>query len=139
MFSGRFKNYILYVATTCSMVFGGFFDYSTLYLSGTMGTPYVKGNQVLKNDYNYTIGLRKIALFPYQSRSRFYKGNESSLADKAVIGAVNGWEYLFKYSDVRNRNNEFKDTEVWLKWSNDNCVVKSKYVNKESRDLEFTE
>ena len=85
MFSGRFKNYIAYVVTTCSLVFGGFFDYSTLYLSGSMGTPYVKGNQVLKNDYNYTIGLRKIALFPYQSRSRFYKGNESSLADKAVI------------------------------------------------------
>ena len=46
-----------------------------------MGTPYVKGNQVLKDDYNYTIGLRKIALFPYQSRSRFYKGSESSLAE----------------------------------------------------------
>jgi len=139
MMHGRFKNYIVYVVATFSLVFGGFFDYSTLYLSGTMGTPYVKGNQVLKNDYNYTIGLRKIALFPYQSRSRFYKGNESSLADKAVIGAVNGWEYLFKYSDVRNRNNEFKDAEVWLKWSNDKYVVKGKYTNKESRDLEFAE
>ena len=139
MLYGRYKNYIGYVVTFSSLVFGGFFDYSTLYVSGSMGTPYVKGNQVLKDDYNYTIGLRKIALFPYQSRSRFYKGNESSLADKAVIGAVNGWEYLFKYSDVRNRNNEFKDAEVWLKWSNDKCVVKGKYTNKESRDLEFAE
>lgn len=139
MLNGRFKNYIFYVATTCSLVFGNFFDYSTLYISGSMGTPYVKGTQILKDDYNYTIGLRKIALFPYQSRTRFYKGNESSLADKAVIGAVNGWEYLFKYSDVRNRNNEYKDAEVWLKWSNDKYVVKSKYVKKESRDLEFAE
>ena len=136
---GRFKNYIAYVVATCSLVFGGFFDYSTLYVSGTMGTPSINGQQMLQDDYNYTIGLRKIALFPYQSRSRFYKGNESSLADKAVIGAVNGWEYLFKYSQVRNRGNEFKDAEVWLKWSNDKYVVKTKYINKESRDLEFAE
>ena len=100
---GRFKNYISYVVATCSLVFGNFFDYSTIYVSGTMGTPSINGQQIFEDDYNYTIGLRKIALFPYQSRSRFYKGNESSLSDKAVIGAVNGWEYLFKYSQVRNR------------------------------------
>ena len=68
MLNGRYKNYIGYVVTFSSLVFGGFFDYSTLYVSGSMGTPYVKGNQVLKDDYNYTIGLRKIALFQYQSR-----------------------------------------------------------------------
>ena len=139
MLNGRFKNYLVYVVATCSILFADFFSNSTLYVSGTMGTPYVKGSEVLKDDYNYTIGLRKIALFPYQSRSRFYKGNESSLADKAVIGAVYGWEYLFKYSQVRNRDNEFKDAEVWLKWSNDKFVSKAKYVNKESRDLEFAE
>ena len=139
MFCGRFKNYFIYVVAISCYVFGGFFSNSTLYVSGSMGTPYVKGEQVLEDDYNYTIGLRKIALFPYQGRSRFYKGNESSLSDKAVVGAVNGWEYLFKYSQVRNRNNEYKDAEVWLKWSNDKFVSKAKYINKESRDLEFAE
>ena len=139
MKNGRYKNYIAYVVTTFSLVFCNFFDYSTIYVSGTMGTPSINGQQIFEDDYNYTIGLRKIALFPYQSRSRFYKGNESSLSDKAVIGAVNGWEYLFKYSQVRNRGNEFKDAEVWLKWSNDKYVVKTKYTNKESRDLEFAE
>ena len=120
-----YERIICYLVSLTSFVFAGFFDNSTIYGSASLGTPYVKGSEVLKDDYNYTVGLRKIALFPYQGRSRFYKGNESSLADKAVIGAVNGWEYLFKYSQVRNRDNEFKDAEVWLKWSNDNFVYKT--------------
>ena len=139
MRNGRFKNYFTYVAASCSILFADFFSNSTLYLSGTVGTPSINGPQVQEDDYNYTVGLRKIALFPYQGRSRFYKGSESSLSDKAVIGAVNGWEYLFKYSQVRNRDNEYKDGEFWLKWSSDKFVSKTKYVNKESRDLEFVE
>ena len=48
-----------YARTMCNLVayvgllFGGLFDNSTLYLSGTMGTPYVKGNIELEDDYNY--------------------------------------------------------------------------------------
>ena len=137
MFSGRLKNYILYVVTTFSLVFGGFFDYSTIYVSGTMGTPYVKGNIELEDDYKYTIGLRKIALFDYQSRKRFYKGTEQQLSDKAIVGAVNGWEYLFSFSDIRNRGHEYSDFEVWLKWSNDSFVTKMKYIEKQSRDLQI--
>ena len=135
----KYERMLCYMVAISSYLFGDFFSNSTLYLSGTLGTPYVSGEEVVEDDYNYTVGLRKIALFPYQSRTRFYKGNESSLSDKAIIGAVNGWEYLFKYSQVRNRDNEYKDGELWLKWSSDKFVAKGKYVNKESRDLEFAE
>ena len=136
----KYERIICYLVTYGSCLFGGFFDSSTFYGSASMGTPSVGTAQVIQDDdYRYNIGIRKIALFPYQSRSRFYKGNESSLADKAVVGAVDGWEYLFKYSKVRNRGHEYKDAEVWLKWSNKNFVYKTKYVNKESRDLEFAE
>ena len=45
MLNGRYKNYIAYVVATSSFVFGSFFDYSTLYLSGTMGTPYIKATK----------------------------------------------------------------------------------------------
>ena len=136
----RYERIICYLVAISSYLSANFFDNSTLYGSVSMGTPYIKQNETIEgDDYNYTIGLRKIALFPYQSRSRFYKGGESSLSDKAIIGAVNGWEYLFKYSQVRNRGNEYKDGELWLKWSNDKYVFKTKYVNKESRDLEFVE
>ena len=60
---GGFKNYILYVVAISSYVFGGFFDYSTLYGSASMGTPYVNGAIEIEDDYKYTIGIRKIALF----------------------------------------------------------------------------
>ena len=128
---------ICYMVAISSYVFGGFFDSSTLYLSGSMGTPYINGEQILEDDYNYTLGIRKIALFDYQSRSRFYKGSEKQLSDKAIVGAVNGWEYLFSISSVRNQGHEYTDSEVWLKWSNDWFVTKAKYIDKGSRDLQI--
>ncbi len=127
---------ICYLVAISNLIFCGFFDYSTFYGSATMGTPYINGNVNTDDDYKYTLGLRKIALFGYQSRKRFYKGSEQQLSDKAIIGAVNGWEYLFSVSSVRNQGHEFVDSEVWLKWSNDWFVTKTRYINKESRDLE---
>ena len=133
----RYERIICYLVAYGSCLFGGFFDNSTLYVSGSMGTPYINGEQVLEDDYNYTLGIRKIALFDYQSRSRFYKGNEKQLSDKAIVGAVNGWEYLFSVSSVRNQGHEYTDSEVWLKWSNDWFVTKAKYIDKGSRDLQI--
>ena len=132
-----------YARTICNMVayvgllFGGLFDNSTLYVSGTMGTPYIKGDIALEDDYNYTLGLRKIALFPYQSSKKFYKGNESALSDNALLGAVDGLEYLFSASSVRNRGHEYLNQEYWLKWSNNRFIAKFKYLEKESRDLQL--
>ena len=134
---GRFKNYIMYVAATCSLGFSSFLDNSTAYVSITNNTPYINGNADLDNDYKYTAGIRKIALFDYQNRTKFYKGNENTLSDNALLGAVNGWEYLINYSSVRNRMHEFVDQEYWFKWSSNWFATKVKYINKESRDLQF--
>ena len=128
---------ICYLVTYASLLFGGLFDNSTLYLSGTVGTPYINGNTELKDDYKYNIGLRKIALFPYQSSKKFYKGEEKALSDNALFGAVEGLEYLISASSVRNRGHEYLDQEYWLKWSNKRFITKFKYLNKESRDLEL--
>ena len=128
---------ICYLVTYASLVFGGLFDNSTLYLSGTMGTPYVKDNIEYKDDYKYNLGLRKIALFPYQSSKKFYKGDESALSDNALFGAVEGLEYLISVSSVRNRGHEYLDQEYWLKWSNNRFIAKVKYLEKESRDLQL--
>ena len=132
-----------YARTICNLVayvgllFGGLFDNSTLYVSGTVGTPYINGKVELEDDYKYSIGLRKIALFPYQSSKKFYKGEENALSDNALFGAVDGLEYLFSASSVRNRGHEYLDQEYWLKWSNNRFITKFKYLNKESRDLEL--
>ncbi len=134
---GGLKNYIIYVAASCSLLFCNFFDYSTIYGAANISTPYINGNQNVEDDYKYNIGIRKIALYDYQERNKFYKGNEQSLSDKAIIGAVNGVEYLFSASSVRNRGYTYLDQEHWIKWSNNAFVTKFKYINKESRDLQF--
>ena len=134
-----YERIICYLVAISNFCFADFFSNSTLYLSGTMGTPYINGNVNIEDDYNYTLGIRKIALFDYQSRSRFYKGNEQQLSDKAIIGAVNGWEYLFSVSSVRNQGHEYTNSEVWLKWSSESFITKAKYVDKGSRDLQLFE
>ena len=134
---GRLKNYIIYVAASCSLLFSDFFSNATIYGAANVSTPYLNGNNDFQDDYKYNLGLRKIALYDYQTRDKFYKGNEQSLSDKAIIGAVNGVEYLFSASFVRNRGYEYLDQDYWLKWSNNAFVTKFKYINKESRDLQF--
>ena len=133
-----YERSICYLVAISSLLFAGLFDNSTLYVSGSMGTPYLNGNIELKDDYKYNIGLRKIALFPYQSSKKFYKGEEKALSDNALFGAVEGLEYLISASSVRNRGHEYLDQEYWLKWSNNRFIAKFKYLEKESRDLQFT-
>ena len=137
--NGRLKNYIIYVAASCGLLFGNFFDYSTIYGAANIYTPYLNGSQNIKDDYIYNIGIRKMALYDYQSRDKFYKGNEEALSDKAIIGAINGVEYLFSASFVRNRGYDYLDQEYWLKWSNSSFITKFKYMHKESRDLQFAD
>ena len=53
--NGRFKNYLVYVvayvALFWNMLFGNIFSNATIYGSVSMGTPYVKGDIELENDY----------------------------------------------------------------------------------------
>ena len=92
-----------------------------------MGTPYVNDKFNIEDDYKYTFGIRKIALFPYQVKSNFYKGSEKHLSDNALFGAVEGLEYLISASSIRNQGHEYVDQEHWLKWSNNKFVTKFKY------------
>ena len=135
--NGRLERAFLCLVSYVSFGFAGFFSNSTIYTSATMGTPYVNDVLELEDDYKYTFGIRKIALFPYQVKSNFYKGNEKHLSDNALFGAVEGLEYLISASSVRNQGHEYTDQEYWLKWSNNKFVTKFKYLDKGSRDLQF--
>jgi hypothetical protein len=132
-----YARYITYLVLASSLSFGGFFSNSTIYGTGSMGTPYINEVLDLEDDYKYTFGIRKIALFPYQVKSNFYKGDEKQLSDNALFGAVNGLEYLVSVSSVRNQGHDYLDQEYWLKWSNNRFVTKMKYLDKGSRDLQF--
>ena len=131
------RGFLCLVSSLCYS-FGGFFDNSTVYTSATLSTPYINGGLNSEDDYRYSFGLRKIALFPYQLKSNFYKGDEKQLSDNALFGAVQGLEYLISASSVRNQGYEYTDQEYWFKYSNDTFVTKFKYLDKGSRDLQFT-
>ena len=90
--NGRLERVILCLVSYVSFGFAGFFSNSTIYTSATMGTPYVNDILDLEDNYKYTFGIRKIALFPYQVKSNFFKGNEKQLSDNALFGAVDGLE-----------------------------------------------
>jgi hypothetical protein len=134
----RLVRSFLYLATISSLVFSNFLDNATMYGSVSMSTPYINGNNSIEDDYKYNFGIRKIALFPYQNRDSFYDGEEEELSDNALFGAVEGLEYLFSISSIRNQGHEFTDHNYWIKWSNKHFATKISYVDKQSRDLQFT-
>ena len=94
----RYERIICYLVAISSYLFSGIFDNATIYGAASVVTPYLNGNIQVEDDYVYNIGIRKIALFPYQKGSRFYKGNEKALSDKALFGASKGLEYSLSAS-----------------------------------------
>ena len=76
----------------------------------TISTPY---------DYNFTIGLRKIARFGYENKAQtFYDGTESNYSDAANVGKVKVFEYLieidYKRKEKRRKKvkKKIKETKI---------------------------
>ena len=139
-------------------MFGGYFSdnflkYSTFYASVSLESPFTpkqkfavntqegtfqETTEEIEGSYNYSIGLRKLARFKYQSKkSSFYDGSENELSDVATLGAVSGWEYLFKLSQIRNFGEEYIDSESWVRYLGNWFVLKGSYTNFGRQDLEF--
>jgi len=130
-----------------------FLKYSTFYFSVGFDSPFAPAQkfkvdtqagtfeettEIIESSYNLTIGVRKLARFKYQvKKSNFYDGSEDELSEKALLGAVSGWEYQAKYSKIRAFGEEFIDSESWIRYLGDNFVVKGAYLNYGRENLEF--
>ena len=130
-----------------------FLKYSTFYFSVGFDSPFAPAQkfkvdtqagtfeettEIIESSYNLTIGVRKLARFKYQvKKSNFYDGSEDVLSEKALLGAVSGWEYQAKYSEIRGFGQEFIDTESWVRYLGDNFVIKGAYLNYGRENLEF--
>ena len=156
---------LLSILLTTTILFGNeegsnyfvdnFLKYSTFYTSVSLESPFtpaqkfavdidngtfVETTEEVETSYNLSIGVRKLARFKYQAKGKkFYDGSEKELSDIATIGAVSGWEYLVKYSKIRNFGEEFIDSESWVRYIGDNYVVKASYTNFGRQDLEFAQ
>ena len=154
---------LLSILLTMTILFGNeeggnyfmdnFLKYSTFYTSVSLNSPFTAQSKwdvdvengtfietTKENElaYNVSIGVRKLARFKYQSKGKnFYDGSEKELSDVATIGNVSGWEYLVKYSTIREFGEEFVDTESWVRYLGDNYVVKGSYANFGRQGLEF--
>ena len=130
-----------------------FLKYSTFYFSVGLDSPFAPANtfsvdtgagtfeettKEIEDSYNLTIGVRKLARFKYQvKKNNFYDGSENELSEKALLGAVSGWEYQAKYSAIRAFGEEFIDSESWIRYLGDKFVIKGAYLNYGREDLEF--
>ena len=144
---------ILFAEEGSNYFMDNFLKYSTFYTSVSVNSPFVPQSKwdvdiingtfietTKENElgYNVSIGVRKLARFKYQAKGKnFYDGSEKNLSDVATIGAVSGWEYLVKYSSIRQFGEEFVDTESWVRYLGDNYVVKGSYANFGRQGLEF--
>jgi len=99
--------------------------------TSTVSTPY---------DYNFTIGLRKIARFGYENKAQtFYDGTESNYSDAATVGKVRGVEYLFEIDYKRQEGVDYMDQHHFIRFSSDEGCEDELCVNFFALKLEYLE
>jgi len=97
----------------------------------TISTPY---------DYNFTIGLRKIARFGYENKAQtFYDGTESNYSDAATVGKVKGVEYLFEVDYKRQEGIDYMDQHHFIRFSSDDDCEDPLCVNYFALKVEYLE
>ena len=140
---------VVFGLATCN---AQFFKYATFYTSMNINTSmvedqdfiainkgYEETTQINEYDYNFTIGIRKIARFDFEQKVKtWYYGDEQSYSDNTTIGNNNGWEYLLNYSFIRNRSEKFTNQDFWLRYLGSKCVTKLQLKNDEARDLSYS-
>ena len=102
------------------------------------GTDIEQYTTEIPHDYNVTFGIRKIARFKYEQKLKnFYDGTEKSGNENVTIGAVPGWEYLFKYGEIRQFGNIFNEEEYWVRFVGNFFVIKFQYSEFGEEGLTF--
>jgi len=91
-------------------------------------------------DYNFTIGLRKIARFGYENKAQtFYDGTESNYSDAATVGKVKGVEYLFEVDYKRQEGIDYVDQHHFIRYSSDDGCPDELCINFFALKLEYLE
>ena len=97
----------------------------------TISTPY---------DYNFAIGLRKIARFGYENKAQtFYDGTETNYSDAAVVGKSRGVEYLFEVDYKRQEGKDYMDQHHFIRYSSDDGCPDELCINFFALKIEYLE
>ena len=91
-------------------------------------------------DYNFTLGVRKIARFGYENRANtFYDGTETSFAEAATIGKIKGFEFLFELDYKRQEGVDYLDQNHFLRYVAPKWIFKTEYLQDGFADIEYFE
>ena len=91
-------------------------------------------------DYNFAIGIRKIARFGYENRANtFYDGTEDSWSDGANIGKVSGLEFLFEGDYKRQQGENYLDQNHFIRYVNNKYILKGEYLQDGFADIKYFE
>ena len=97
----------------------------------TISTPY---------DYNFAVGLRKIARFGYENKAQtFYDGTETNYSDAAVVGKSRGVEYLFEVDYKRQEGKDYMDQHHFIRYSSDDGCPDEMCINFFALKVEYLE
>ena len=89
-------------------------------------------------DYSFKLGVRKIAWFGYENKSRaFYNGTENSFSDAATMGKRNGLEYLSELDWKRQQGQTFFNQNHWIRYVADKYIIKMEYLMDGFADIEY--
>ena len=76
-------------------------------------------------DYRYGFGIRKLARFDYERKPKnFYDGTEEQLVFSAPSSAIKGLEYQFHLEKERFRGEEYKNHNLFLKFTGKHHIIK---------------
>ena len=123
------------------------FKYATVYVAGDIGNAYETQRpnyfvrtdpqnlyavpEVIDNtiyhpyDYRFGVGIRKLARFDYEIKSKnYYDGTENNKALSSPTAAVKGFEYLVHWEKERERSEEFVNSRFFIRHTGKNHIIK---------------
>ena len=127
------------------------FKFSTFYVAANGGTSLsdrdvysIDGSALVYDtiftpfDYSLTMGIRKIKRFPYEARTQFKDGLETSFSDAASVG-LSPFEYLFELDYRRQEGVEYFDQNHFLRYVKPLWLAKVEYLKEGFADIEYFE
>jgi len=127
------------------------FKFSTFYVATNGGTSLsdrdvysIDGSALVYDtiftpfDYSLTMGIRKIKRFPYEARTQFKDGLETSFSDAASVG-LSPFEYLFELDYRRQEGVEYFDQNHFLRYVKPLWLAKVEYLKEGFADIEYFE
>jgi len=142
---------LLFIGLNAEAQFKKAFKFSTFYVASNGGTSLaaedvysVDGSTLVYDtiftpfDYSLTMGIRRIKRFPYEARTQFKDGTETSFSDAASIG-LSAFEYLFEIDYRRQEGVEYFDQNHFLRYVKPLWLAKVEYLKEGFADIEYFE